>query len=111
MHICGPFLVSPTGARSQWGRRGIRHIFILVIIDMLSGSFEFEFLDRVTSDCFKLAMVNFTTDLAKVPRRVINGPGAVLCSLDRKPLLPALLKMKMEVETVGTHHQLLHFSH
>ena len=98
-------------ARSQWGRRGIRQIFILVIIDMLSGLFEFDFLERVTSDCLRLAMVNFTSDLEKVPRKVINDPGAAICSLDRKSLLPALLKMKMEVEKVCPHHHLLHFSH
>ena len=103
------FSGSLTGARSQFLRRGIRNIFVLVIIYMLTGCYEFEYLDRVTADCFKLALVNFTTELERVPRKVINDPGSALCSLDRKPLLSALLKMK--VETVGTHHQLLHFSH
>ena len=45
MHLCGPFMVTPTGARSQWGRRGLRRIFALVVIDLLTGVYELDFLD------------------------------------------------------------------
>ena len=63
MHI----LISPTGARSLFGRHGIRSIYLLIIIEMLTGCFQFEYIDRITSDCFKFAFVNFTTEMARVP--------------------------------------------
>ena len=55
------------GARSQWGRRGLRRIYALVIIDLLTGVYEFDFLDKVNTDSIKLAMNSFSSDQEKVP--------------------------------------------
>ena len=73
------------GARTQWGRRGLRRIYALIIIDLLTGVFEFDFLDKVNSDSIKLALNSFSSDQEKVPQRVLYDPGEAICSLLQGP--------------------------
>ena len=85
-------------------------IYALIVIDLLTGVYEFDFLDKVNVDSFKLAMASFTSDLEKVPQRVLYDPGVAICSLDRNPFLSVLLSMGVQVERVGEHNHLLQFS-
>ena len=98
------------GARAQWGRRGFRRIYALIFIDLLTGVFEFDLMDKVNSNSIKLALNSFSSDQEKVPQRVLYDPGEAICSLDRDPFHSVLHNMGITAERVGEHNHLLQFS-
>ena len=98
------------GARALWGRRGFRRIYALIFIDLLTGVFEFDLMDKVNSNSIKLALNSFSSDQEKVPQRVLYDPGEAICSLDRDPFHSVLHNMGITAERVGEHNHLLQFS-